>query len=251
MSTDEKFTFRLSPLTRLMMTLDEEMALDRQRVVFDGQRREMYLNMYSLAVGKRDQLLKSVALLDTVLLLLLYGKSITVPGLGITLLDIPAGLEIVTVLASLTFMFLGLAFLNEQAYLAIANKFGQHLAKAPGVDPDFVNASEKPFEFVLKLYGRKMNIGGPDFFVPGLAYRLFFGSILLALQFSMIAVILLHFLAIGAACTTLWSTPSAYYFSQVAAVFALTSNVVGFLIVTSMNIGFSFTFEPVDRSSPR
>ncbi|CAN7189481.1 hypothetical protein LJR007_000541 [Aminobacter sp. LjRoot7] len=248
MDSDGKFTLRLSPIVRLMMTLDDEMSLDQERLVFNEDRREKFQKMHLEALGKRDQLFKGVAILDAAILLLLYGRAIEVPGLGINLIDVPAGLEIATTLASLAFMFASLAFFNEQAYLAIVNKFGEKFARPAGVDPDFVNASEGYFEFFLKLYGSQMNIWRPDVFVPGRGYRWFFGSLLVALQLSLMALLVLHLMAIGAACASLWQSPSAYYISQAVAALAVVSNAVGLLVVFTMNVSFSFTVNPIGPS---
>lgn len=240
LDSNGKFTLRLSPIVRLMMTLDLEMERDRERVIFSEERHAKFQNMHSVAIGKRDQLFKGAAILDASILLLLYGRSFTVPGLGISLIDIPAGLEISTILASLAFMLASLAFLNEQAYLAIVNKFGERLAKPVGIDPDFVNASEGYFEFFLKLYRARMNLWGPDHFVPGRGLRWFFGFLSLGLQLSLIVLFALHLMAVGGACIALWQSQSEYYISQAVAGLAVVSNAVGLLVIVSMNVGFKF-----------
>lgn len=232
---------RLTPITRLMMTLDIEMSLDKGQAVFSDERRLKYQVMHAEALRRRENLLRSLVFLDAASMLLLYGKSVTIPGLGVNLLDIPAGLEVATVLAALAFMFLALAFFNEQAYQAIVNKFGERHARPSAIDPDFVNAGENFFEFYLKLYRGKMNIWGEDFYRPGLPYRVFFGALTWALMLALFGVFLLHLLASGAVAASLWSQPSDFYISQAVAAFGVSVNIIGICVFMSMNWAFQFS----------
>lgn len=251
MDSDGKFTLRLSPIVRLMMTLDEEIERDRERVIFNEERHAKFQIMHAVAIGKRDQLFKAAAILDAAILLLLYGRSFSVPGLGISLIDIPAGLEIATILASLAFMLASMAFLNEQAYLAIVNKFGEKFAQPTGVDPDFVNASESYFEFFLKLYRARMNLWGPDHFVPGRGFSWFASLLLVALFISLMVLFALHLMAVGGACIALWQSHSAYYISQAVAALAVVSNAAGLMVIVSMNLSFKFTVDLKNRPQSR
>ena len=161
---------RLSPLARLYFTLDRELNLDKS-LVSDASKYDRIVKMLQIAEAKRDALLRSLMMLDALTLLLIFGKNLTIPGIGLSLAEIPAAREAVTVLASAAFQFLSLAQLNLNCYSAFVDVISQHRARETGVDPDILSAFDKFQEFSVKLYRSKINIHTYDFAEPGTGYK--------------------------------------------------------------------------------
>lgn len=240
-------TIRLSPMTRLTMTLDHEMDVDRNGAIFNEDRFQKYREMYGTSVARRDSILKSLLVLDGVILLLLFGKTLTIPGLGLNLLEIPAALEIASVIGSICFLFLSMAFVNEQAYLAILNQFNTRRALSQAIDPDFVAASETYFEFVIKLYRTKFNIFGWDFYKPGRGFRWFFGFLFAALNLILFIILLFHLLIVGTAIKTMLSVSTQPLLSYAAIAIIFLATACALLIGATMLK--SFDFEIADTSA--
>jgi hypothetical protein len=234
-------TIRLSPITRLTMTLSHEMDADCNGAIFNDERFQKYLGMYSIAVRRRDNMLKSLVLLDGITLILLFGKTLTIPGIGLNLAEIPAALEMVTTTGAICFLFLSMAFVNEQTYVAILNRFNNRRALASAVDPDFVAASESYFEFVIKLYRKKFNIFGFDFYEPGSGYRWFFGSLYAALNLILIVILLFHLLTVAIAIKTMVAVSTQAVLSYTAISIILLATICGLLMSGTMLKSFDFT----------
>lgn len=229
---------KLSPLARLYWTLDKEFDLDTS-FLSDTPRYERFVRMHGIAEQKRDRLIRNVLVLDAVAMILLFGNTITIPGLNISLKDIPAAREALTLLASLSFQFLAIAFVNWLGYSAIIDMINVHRAKSTGVDADYLSASDKFMEFVVKLYRTKMNIRGLDFVIPGQSYGVMTKCVIGLMTISVYTFILLHLIAIFlSARETVIS--SSGIFKYVYILFLVTSNLGGILVFATISRRFEF-----------
>jgi hypothetical protein len=191
MSKQEKLILRLTPIARLTMSLDQEMDLDKAGL-FSEFRYGRYVEMYTIAERKRDGLMRSLLLLDALLALLLFGQSVNVPGIGLSIGEIPAIIEVITLFTTLTFFFNALAFLNVQAYGRIIDQFHIRKAGKGYIDPDFLSASDKYFEFVVKIYRKKFNICGIDLLIPGKNFRILSWIFGISVFVSLLVILVLH-----------------------------------------------------------
>lgn len=179
------------------MTFEREMSLDDDGTIFNDTLHQKYLEMHNRALAKQEALLKTTLLSDGLLALLMFGKSVTIPGTSIGFQDLPAAVEVLTVFASFSFMVLSLAFMNAQAYQAICDQFTNRLAAKKGIDPDFISSAYTSTELYLKLFRAKMNIFGEDFFDAGRGYKIFYSGLSFLLSIAMLSVLLLHLSVIG------------------------------------------------------
>jgi hypothetical protein len=230
------------------MTLGHEMGVDQKGEIFNDERFRKYQAMYGVVVSRRDNMLKSLVFLDGITLLLLFGKTLTIPGLGLNLIEVPAALEISTTISAICFLFLSMAFLNEQAYLSVLNQFNNRRALAHAIDPDFVAASESYFEFATKLYRKKFNIFGWDFFEPGPEFRRFFGLLLAALYLILFSILLFHLLIAVIAIKTMIAVSTQPVLSYAAIIIILLATICGLLIGFTMLKNFDFTIAVVPPS---
>lgn len=218
------------------MTLDIEMSLDKDGVVFTPELYKQYLSMHREALSRRDAILKSVVLADVVIALLLFGKNIAIPGTTLAIQDIPAALQTVAVFSSFNFMMLGVAFFNEQAYQSIVSQFNIRRSKSLGIDPDFLTAADSFTEFHIKLLRPKMNIWGVDFFHPGLGFRIFYGFLSMLLLFGILAVMALHLFVVGLAG---YKTLTGDFLPTVFCIMLGLINLAGVLTMLVPKFGFS------------
>lgn len=234
---------RLSPLARLYLTLDHELQLDETFRV-DNQRYKTLLEMFKLSEQKRDNLLRSFLLLDAVAAILLFGKSINIPGLGISLNDIPAAREIVIFFSSLAFQFAATSFLNWNGYAAMIDTINLHRSRRTGIDPDWLSAGDKFMEFAAKLYRPRMKIYGPDVLLPGRGYRIVARLVSGLTLMTMLTLLLLH-LAVATVSIrqTALSLPSGFFNLMLVCIYTTcvgAANLGGILVFFTM--GRSFTF---------
>lgn len=231
----EKFYLKLSPNARLRMTLEQEMLLDPERSIFNDRLRAQYLEMHKEAVKRQEAISKTLVYTDIALAMLLFGKNIKIPGLDIGISDIPFGLQAFALLSSISFLFLSYAFLNSQLYHAIIEIFDQRDARSNGIDPDFITSATVYTELWLKVFRKKMNFFGVDFYEASKAYLAFFGITFSVGIVAMLSLLLLHLSAIGYA---LWITWANEYWWWIFAVAVVGLNV-GALMVNAL---FQFSF---------
>lgn len=187
---------RLSPLARLYVTLDHEFKLDTS-LITDDDRYKRFLEMFRLSEQKRDNILRSVLILDAIASVLTFGKSISIPVIGLSLSEIPAAREIVVFFSSFAFQFTATFFLNWNGYSAIIDTINLQRSRQTGVDPDWLSSSDKFVEFAVKLYRPKMNVYNPDIVAPERAYRIVSALISGLIVTTMLSLLFLHLIVVG------------------------------------------------------
>jgi hypothetical protein len=240
---------KLSPLSRLFFTLGHELSIDNRRLI-DDARYERYLKMQQVSEMKRDSMLRAVLLLDALAMLLLFGKSFSVPGLGMPLSEIPAARELLTFFASLSFQFFALAFINWHGYTAIVDAIGTYKAQPSGVDPDFVTASDKYMEFMPKLFRSKMNIYGIDFVTPGRGYTLAAGIASFLAMLSVYSILIIHISAVFVSALTTYRVAQTWFLYPYF-LFLVTSNFGGVLLLFVLYKNFEFHIDHKELDSSR
>ena len=249
MPQERTFKIRLSPLSRLYFTLDREVALGRD-IFSEPARYERFLKMHELAERKRDLIIRNMLALDSIVLLLIFGKAFTIPGLNVSINDIPAAREVVTFAASLTFQFAALAFLNWHGYAAIVDTINIHKFNGSGVDPEFVAASDRFLEFFVKLYRPKMNIRGIDFAEPSKQYMIMARIVNFLLMTSVASFLLLHLTVVFVSGReSINSLPSSLLL-YVYLAFLVFVNLGGLLIWTTTTRDFEFTVTDHTEANP-
>lgn len=194
----ETFNLFLSPNVRLRMTAAEEMRLDKDDEIFDDDLHRKYIEMHRETVAAQERSIRSLALADIGLSLILFGKNVKIPGVELGLQDIPAATEVLTVIATFSFLTLCMAFVNAQSYQAILEQFANRKALKLGIDPDFIIYGDVLSQAYLKAFRPKMNVYGSDYFVPRRKYRLFYGTLTMLLLMSWLSILVLHLIVVGA-----------------------------------------------------
>lgn len=235
--TDEQKSFflNLSPNVRLRMTVAEEMRLDPQGEIFTETLHDKYISMHREAVNQQNAALKTLAISDIGLALLLFGKNIKIPGTDFGIQDIPAATEVLTVSAAFGFLTLAMAFLNSQSYQAILNQFYVRSAEKWGVDPDFIAFGNIFSQVYLKAFRPKMSSTGIDFFQPEKPYIIFYSTIVILLGISWLSILALHICVVAAGA---WHSVTSHWLSWIFAGSILLMHVVG----VSINLLLDFRF---------
>lgn len=234
------FQLSLSPNVRLRMTVQNEMQLDPDGRFYNDDLYQKYLSMHREALARQQGQAKALAMIDAGLALVIFGKNVAIPGFGLSLQDIPAALEVLTALASFTFMMLSLSFLNVQCYQAIIEQFNIRKAKGTYLDPDFITAADTFTELYLKAFRPQMNIHGPDFFSPGKGFRIYFQSMVFLMITAMFLVLLIHLALVSVGA---WQSFTGKWISAAFCLVIVLLNVVG--ILANLMVGFNFTVDEV------
>lgn len=237
---------RLSPMTRLNMTFDAELNLDKNGVL-GHETYEKYIERHREALQKQDQLIRSVCSLNALLFLVLNGQNWTLPVLGILISDIPAVQEILLFGASMSFYFLCAAFVTSQCYSGIIDQYGNRIVDSNLIDPDFFNASRKHYEFFLKVYRPKMNIWGEDFYQHKWGFSVFSWL----MNTIMIAVVMLlpitHLVLVGTGGWYVYASDLNIYAKWFLLIATTIINLGGLLMVFGMSKEFTFkVIQPVE-----
>lgn len=231
----------LTPSVRLRMTVQHEMTLDPDGVIFNDDLYNKYLRMHSECLRRQEALIRNTVLVDAALALLLYGKNVTIPGTSLGIQDIPAAVEVFTILSAFSFLMLSISFLNAQCYMAIIEQFNVKKARPYEVDPEFLTAADTHSELYLKIFRSKLNIYGIDFFEAGKGYRYFYTTMIVALLLAFLGMLSLHFVVVFSAT---WAVMTEFFVSKLLAVTVFLMSTVGILI--NIFIGFSFELTGVE-----
>lgn len=230
---------RLSPMSRMTMTFDTELNLDKNGV-FGRETYDGYIKRYGEALQKQDQLIRSLCIQAALLFLILNGQSWTLPIIGIQISEIPAVLEIILFSVSMTFYLLCATFVTSQCYSGIIDQYGNRIVDSSRVDPDFFNASRKYFEFFLKLYRPKMNIWGVDFYQHKWSFSVFSGLMNLITLAVLLLMPITHLVLVSYASLEVYNSDWNAYAKWFLLVSIMVVNFGGLALVFGMNTAFTF-----------
>lgn len=217
------------------MTLEQEMLRDPDRTIFNAELRSKYLEMHKEASRRENSIAKRLVYTDIALAMLLFGKNVKIPTLDMGISDIPFALQALTILSSISFLFLSYAFLNSQLYQAIIEVFDQRDVKPKRIDPDFLTSATLYNELWLKVFRKKMNIFDLDFYEASKAYVIFFGAAFTIGVLALFSLLVLHLSAVGYALRISWVNE---YWWWIFAISVVGLNV-GALMANAL-FGFSF-----------
>ena len=246
----EKMEVKLTPINRLSMSFDLEMGLDKHGL-FNSETYNKFVEMYHISEMRRDRILRSVLILDALAFLILSGGSIEIPGVGLELAKIPAILEIVIFTSSISFFFFCVAFVNTQCYSGIVDQIGIRLSQHQNIDPDFINASKKHFDFFLKVFRPKLNIWGEDFYESRNPFT-FFSAALYGTVFIVLMVLpFTHLWVLLEALLVILSFEWSLYFELIFLVAVVLINVTGVVMVAALSKAFTFNAaKPQPQAQP-
>lgn len=238
---------KLTPLTRLILTINNEMELDGGRL-FDHQRYERCVSMLKVAEARRDQMLKALLFSDAAIVLILSGRAFTLPLIGMSVSEIPAALEIATFAASISFMFFANAQFNWHGYSTLVDGWVLSRARGSGVDPEFVGAADKFMEFVVKVFRPKMNIYGPDLFVPLWGFKFIARTIVFLFVLAVFSFLIIHLAVVGyslrsTAGSNLDTLIKVAYFA-----FVSVAQFAGLLLLFVIGKSFQFSISKASES---
>ena len=238
-TTNNTVKLKLTPLARLYFSFSHE--LDVVSGYITDHRYERLLKMAQAAEARRDGLIKSMFALDAIALLLIFGKGITIPGLNISLSDFPAAREVITFLSASAFFFLASAFLNVSGYSALIDVINQRRTKGTILDPNFLTAADKFYEFTVKLYSPTLNSFAPDVLSPSKAFTWTCRAVFASLFLVIISLLLLHCSVAALSVVQTLKTGIAGPLSYALAAAIVLPNLGGLIISVSSFIKYEFT----------
>lgn len=225
---------RLNPATRIRLAFSRELAIDKDGEDFTAARYHSYLDMLREANKKQENSARTVAVLDIVLAIFVNGGNVPIPGIGATLAQLPVAQTTLAIVSSFAFLLLGIAFLNAQLYVGITQVYAkERIMKSRDLDPDFLTASDAFTELWLKSTRPKMNTSGVDFFTPGLAYKLVYGSVYSLSVIAIIAIGAMHF---SLCIYSVWPEGNITWYSVAAISAVALLNFSGMILIWSPSL---------------
>lgn len=245
MENDE---IQLSPLSRLRMSFNSELNLDKDGV-FNREVYEGYLQMQRRVEEKQDRMGRSLFTTNALLFLMLTGQNWRIPIFNVEVSSIPAAVEILLFASALSFFFLCSIFVTNQCYNAIIEQCGNRIVDSTRIDPEFYNASKKHFDFFLKVFRSKLNIWGPDFFEHGRPFSIFAWSLDKAFLLVLLVIPAPHFIITCVGALHVYQSDlNAYAALLLIGGFGFI-NLLGLVMVIALYKQFSFRLaKPLDQT---
>lgn len=157
---------QMTPLSRLTMALEAELELAKDPLM-EAALAAKYLERVNETTTRRDAILKSLVVFDGLLAIAASGRSITVPGINVSMADIPAILEVLIGITSAAVYFSAHSFMNWLCYSQIYFVFSKRTAARHRLDPDLISFAHVVSEPALKMFSSKLNVWGEDWHKSG------------------------------------------------------------------------------------
>lgn len=235
--SDEKL--KISPAVRLNMTFQAEMNLDQQGI-FGKETYERYLDRLKDSEARLQQLIRSLFVTDAVMLLMISGQKLTVPGLNIEVSQIPVINEILFFTSAMSFFFLCAAFITNQCYIGIIDQFGIRLSSQNLIDPDFFNASRKHYDFFLKIFRPKLNIWGDDIYQSNRPFIVFCWIMNVVIILVVLTLPTAHLVVSSWSAAVIFSSDINVYGKAFLLLAAALINLAALLMVVGVYRDFTF-----------
>ena len=244
-------SINLSAYSRLALTFQEEMKRDVNSEYFNDDLYKSYINMHRESSNRRDNIFKTVVILDFIALLAYYGKNINIPVINVSFSEIPGGFLSVVLLSSLSFFFASIAFANEQFYKCIVTQFNIKKARILGIDPDYLNYADIFEDIHLKIFRNNMSIYTKDYYSPHKPYRALFGTINFLIAFVVLIFLSLHlFFSISISVTAYQSTDTGALTLVLASATILINFLsVAIIVIQQVQFRFDFNWTVLDQAN--
>ncbi|WP_162901247.1 hypothetical protein [Breoghania sp. L-A4] len=150
----------LSPAVRARILFGREVRIENTRdtKLFDEEYLKGVLKNKVYWTKQRDIFAKTMVISIFIIYLIVNGGDIKVPGIGISIKEIPGILYILVPYCSFNALFLVFAFVNEDIYSALIDQIIIKKSEYGVVDPDLVKAAYEPQFFIHKLFRADFNI---------------------------------------------------------------------------------------------
>jgi hypothetical protein len=230
---------KLTPITRLTMSMDHEMDID-SKGQFSVELYNRYLSTLLTAEKQRDGKFKGLLVADAIVALLLSGKSLKIPWTEVTTSELPAVREIVVSLASIGFLFAALSYVNALCYSLVVQQFSIRQARRSALDPDFLIAADNVLQFSLKIFRQKFNFWGADFYSPGWGFKLVSIAINSCIALLFTAFPVAHLSLVGLSLLETINSFGGEWWVVAFASVCVMFNLVGLAVLILSSVGFTF-----------
>jgi hypothetical protein len=226
---------------RLLFSDELKIASHAEERIFSENFVREALNQKLVHAIEQRNIIKGLFFLIFASYIFLNGSDISVPGLGISLKNIPGVLPLLIVVGSFSVGMLIVNFINLQAYDALIDQFVLRMSGNGFIDPDIIKSSLEPFHFVHKLFRKQFNIHDKNTFEIGRAGKIFNIFVLLFLSlflFVPMIFFMFYFLIIS------FLYLETDYLGNFARVFCLISFVFSVLLILSIVVNFKHEIMP-------
>lgn len=192
----EWFRFRTSPLFRLTETYEDDLNRIRSPQL-ESQLAEQLRERLSEATVKRDQVVKSLFIIDALLAVALSGQNFVIPAIGLSTSAFPALLEILVGLASFAVCIAAMSFTTWLCYSQLLWAVIRRTAKSADLHGGILVDSDHFNEMGIRLFQRQIAIGGQELFKPlgGFKALILVYEILTKVLFGLVPI--MHLLLVG------------------------------------------------------
>lgn len=242
-------------MTRLSMVFTEDLKRDITGVL--ASLKDKYIERLAFAEQKRDKIFRSVFIIDAALAFLITGHDFKLPVLDIRAIEIPAFVEVTTIVSAIAVVFAVAQFITWAGYDTISRQYGNAMAGVVhsageqdgrhAVDPDFIIAAETYTELMLKLIRIKFNIFGPDYYEPGRAFKAYSYAVhgLIGLLFVLFPLV--HWLLTASSLYATCSVHGLGFLTGVYSLIVVTLNLLAVLIGVGAYKSFHFDIDFAKR----
>lgn len=188
--------FRTSPLFRLTETYEDD--LNRiSSPELESQLAVQLRDRLAEATVKRDQIVKSLFIIDALLAVALSGQNFVIPAIGLSTSAFPALLEILVGLASFAVCFAAMGFTTWLCYSQLLWAVIRRTAKSADLHGGILVDSDHFNELGVRLFQHQIAIGGEELFKPlgGFKALILVYEILTKVLFGLLPV--MHLLLVG------------------------------------------------------
>ncbi|MCM2434144.1 hypothetical protein [Agrobacterium rosae] len=165
----DRVEFKTSPLYRLEATYMDDLARSSDKI--DDTLAESLRDRLSEAEAKRDNNLKSLIVIDAILSIALSGKGFTIPVVNLSTAELPAIMEILVGLASLSICICSLSFTTWLTYSTLLTAVLNKGAKAQNMNGGLLRDAFNYNEVGLRLFQHHLALGGDELLEPQRTFR--------------------------------------------------------------------------------
>lgn len=157
--------FKTTPLYRLTATYDED--LDKLADPnLDEKLADQLVQRLAEAQSRRDNNLRALVIVDALLAVVISGKNLIIPGLGISTQDLPAAIEVLVAVSTFALLATAVGFTTWLCYSQLLWTVKQRAARKADIAGGIFTDSEHFNEMSVRLLQRSIANAGTELFSP-------------------------------------------------------------------------------------
>lgn len=245
----ERWTFKTSPLYRLTASYEEDL-IEADDPELEESLAKKLSDRLKEAEAKRDAGFKSLISIDSILAIVLSGRDFSIPAVGVSTKDIPALLEVLVSIASVSVCLVALSFTTWLCYSQLLFTVLVRSGTKKNVKSSLVTFADQFSELGIYLFSTELGRFQNQLFEPTRGFRVFAAAYELSSRVLFFLIPIIHSLLIIYALMAIVEKAGFTPLHSLLYIAVICGHLLAVLFWIAPTVKFNFMIRPSKIGAP-